>query len=86
MNKPTIDEILAGLRASLPEGEEEPNRFTAVMVAAKRARHINSYYRQLGEGGGFDDSSVPLLPGGTRNYLSVAMEEIARGEVTYRIR
>ena len=85
MNKPTIDEILAGLRASLPEGEEEPNRFTAVMVA----QTCSSYQLVLsstGRGGGFDDISVPLLPGGTRNYLSVAMEEIARGEVTYRIR
>ncbi len=86
MNKPTVDEILSGLRESLPEGEEKPNRYTAVMVAAKRARQINTYYRSLGEGGAFEDLTAPLLPGGTRNYLSIAMEEVARGDVTYRIR
>ena len=86
MNKPTADEILQGLRQSLPEGEEQPNRYTAVMVTAKRARQINTYYRQLGEGGALEGLGVPMLPGGTRNYLSIAMEEVARGEVTYRIR
>jgi DNA-directed RNA polymerase subunit omega len=86
MNKPTVDEILQGLRQSLPEGEEQPNRYTAAMVTAKRARQINTYYRSLGEGGAFEDLGAPLLPTGTRNYLSIAMEEVARGEVTYRIR
>ncbi len=86
MNKPTVDEILEGLRRSLPEGEQEPNRYTAVMVTAKRARQINTYYRSLGEGGVFEDVTAPLISGGTRNYLSIAMEEVARGDVTYRLR
>jgi len=51
MNKPTIDEILAGLANSCDLEAEEPNRYTAVMVTAKRARQINSYYHSLGEGG-----------------------------------
>ena len=42
------------------EGDiEEPNRYTAVMVTAKRARQINSYYHSLGEGGGLDAFAPP---------------------------
>lgn len=86
MNRPTVDEILEGLRSTLPPDEIQPNRYTAVMVAAKRARQINTYYRSLGEGGLLEDVTAPLLPAGTRNYLSIALGEIARGEVTYRFR
>jgi len=86
MNRPTVDEILEGLRRSLAPGETQPNRYTAVMVAARRARQINTYYRSLGEGAVFENIAAPLLPAGTRNYLSIALAEVARGEVTYRFR
>jgi DNA-directed RNA polymerase subunit omega len=86
MNKPTIDEILAGLSATKEPETEEPNRYTAVMVTAKRARQINSYYHSLGEGGMLD-GLVPSLPSSlSRNYLSMSMAEVARGEIGYRIR
>jgi DNA-directed RNA polymerase subunit omega len=86
MNKPTVDEILAGL-ARTGEGEmEEPNRYTAVMVTAKRARQINTYYHSLGEGAGLDSFAPPTVGNYSKNYLSIAMAEAARGEVAFRLR
>jgi DNA-directed RNA polymerase subunit omega len=86
MNKPTVDEVLDGLSAAREAGIEEPNRYTAVMVTAKRARQINSYYHSLGEGGGLDSFTRPPVANFTKNYLSIAMGEAARGEVPYRLR
>lgn len=86
MNKPTVDEIILGLEESRDEQMDHPNRYTAVMVTAKRARQINSYYRSLGEGGAFEDVAPPLITTASRNYLTISMEEVARGEITYRLR
>jgi len=86
MNKPTVDEILAGLSMTRDAETEEPNRYTAVMVTAKRARQINSYYHSLGEGGVLDAFSPPLVANLSKNYLSTAMAETARGEIAYRLR
>ena len=86
MNKPTVDEILSGLSHTREPGTEEPNRYTAVMVTAKRARQINSYYHSLGEGGPLDAFAPPLTTNVSRNYLSIAMAEVARSEVGYRLR
>jgi DNA-directed RNA polymerase subunit omega len=86
MNKPTVDEILAGLSMTRDEETEEPNRYTAVMVTAKRARQINSYYHSLGEGGALDSFAPPLVATFSKNYLSIAMAEVARGEIAYRLR
>ncbi len=86
MNKPTVDEIILGLEESRDEHMDHPNRYTAVMVTAKRARQINSYYRSLGEGGVFEDVAPPLITTASRNYLTISMEEVARGEITYRLR
>jgi DNA-directed RNA polymerase omega subunit len=86
MNKPTVDEIILGLEESRDEQMDHPNRYTAVMVTAKRARQINSYYRSLGEGGVFEDVAPPLITTSSRNYLTISMEEVARGEITYRLR
>ena len=85
MNKPTIDEILTGLSATCEESAEEPNRYTAVMVTAKRARQINSYYHSLGEGGALDLAPPPVA-NFSKNYLSIAMAEAARGEIACRVR
>jgi DNA-directed RNA polymerase subunit omega len=56
------------------------------MVTAKRARQINSYYHSLGEGGGLDSFGPPPVANFTKNYLSIAMAEAARGEVAYKLR
>ncbi len=86
MNKPTVDEILAGLSGARDEAAEEPNRYTAVMVTARRARQINSYYHSLGDGSGLDAFSPPTVAAFSKNYLSIAMAEAARGEISYRLR
>ena len=86
MNKPTIDEILGGLSKARDAEAEEPNRYTSVMVTAKRARQINTYYHSLGEGSGLDGFLPPTMASFSRNYLSIAMAEAARGEISFRLR
>ena len=86
MNKPTVDEVLTGLSGSREEEAEEPNRYTAVMVTAKRARQINTYYNSLGENAGLDAFVPPVASAFSRNYLSIAMAEAARGEISCRLR
>ena len=73
MIEPTIDTML----------EKVDSKYTLVILAAKRAREINSYYSQLGEGRG--EFVPPLVEtGGLRNKpLSIALEEIAEDKVTF---
>jgi DNA-directed RNA polymerase subunit omega len=73
MIEPSIDELL----------DKVDSKYTLVILAAKRAREINSYYSQLGEGRG--EFVPPLVEtGGLRNKpLSIALEEIAEDKVTY---
>jgi DNA-directed RNA polymerase subunit omega len=53
------------------------SRYTMVILAAKRARQINSYYSQLGEG--IRDFVPPQISslGENAKPLSIALEEIA---------
>jgi DNA-directed RNA polymerase subunit omega len=71
--EPTIDTLL----------ERVDSKYTLVILAARRAREINSYYSQLGEGRG--EFVPPLVEtGGLRNKpLSIALEEIAEDKVTF---
>ena len=73
MIEPKIDTLL----------ERVDSKYTLVILAARRAREINSYYSQLGEGRA--EFVPPLVEtGGLRNKpLSIAMEEIAEDKVTY---
>jgi DNA-directed RNA polymerase subunit omega len=73
MIEPKIDDLL----------EAVDSKYTLVILAAKRAREINSYYSQLGEGRG--EYVPPLIEtGGLRNKpLSIALQEIAEGKVEY---
>jgi DNA-directed RNA polymerase subunit omega len=57
-------------------------RYALVIVAAKRARQINNYHHQLGEGT-FDDFPPPLVESRSKNYLTMALEEIAEGKLKY---
>tara|TARA_B100000035_G_C20664648_1_gene406904 strand:- start:278 stop:574 length:297 start_codon:yes stop_codon:yes gene_type:complete len=69
MIKPPIEELL----------EETPGRFALVITASRRARDINSYFNQLGEGiGAYTPPQVQSL---SRKPLTVAFEEIAAGKV-----
>ena len=58
------------------------SKFHLVHLAAKRAREINAYYSQLGEGLG--QQVPPLVTTDTNKPLSIALEEIAQGKVEGR--
>ena len=72
MIHPRIDELM----------ENVDTRYALVIVAAKRARKINNYHHQLGEGT-FDDFPPPLVESRSKNYLTMALEEIAEGKLKY---
>ena len=64
---------------------EPKSRYALVIAAAKRARQINNYHHQLGEGT-FDDFPPPLVESRSKNYLTIALEEVCAGKVNYRYR
>ena len=72
MIHPRIDELM----------EQVDSRYALVIVAAKRARQINNYHHQLGEGT-FDEFAPPLIESRSKNYLTMALEEIAEGKIVY---
>ena len=73
MIHPRIDELL----------DNVDSRYALVIVAAKRARQINNYHQQLGEGT-FEDFPPPLVESRSKNYLTMAMEEVSEGMVKYQ--
>ena len=59
--------------------ERTGNRFALVVLAARRARQINAYFNQLGDGlGSYVPPQVHSL---SRKPLSIAFEEIAADKV-----
>src|SRR6202140_3104454 len=56
-------------------------KFPLVTLAAMRAREINDYYNQLGEGLG--RIVPPQVTSVSRKPLSIAMEEVAASKITY---
>ena len=69
---PRVDKLLNQL----------PDRYGLVLVAAKRARQINNYHHQLGEGT-FEDFPPTLVESRSKNYLTIALEEVAEGKIKY---
>ena len=61
------------------------SRYALVIVAAKRARQINNYHQQLGEGT-FEDFAPPLVESRSKNYLTMALEEVSEGKIKYQYR
>ena len=59
--------------------EKVDSKFHLVHLAAKRAREINEYYGQLGEGLG--QHVPPLVVTDSNKPLSIALEEIAQGKI-----
>jgi DNA-directed RNA polymerase subunit omega len=57
-------------------------RYSLVIASAKRARQINNYHQQLGEGT-FEDFAPPLVESRSKNYLTMALEEISEGKIKY---
>lgn len=72
MIEPSIDDLL----------EKVDSKYSLVILAARRAREINNYYSQLGEGRG--EFVPPLVEtGGLREKpLTIAIQEIAEDKVT----
>ncbi len=73
MDKPRIDELLP---------HADGSRYALVMIAAQRARQINNYHHQLGEGT-FDEFPPPLVESRSKNYLTMSLEEVAEGKIAY---
>jgi DNA-directed RNA polymerase subunit omega len=76
---------MAERRASLMQPRMEDlldqtnSKFTLVTLAALRAREINDYYNQLGEGLG--KIVPPQVTSVSRKPLSIALEEIEAGKI-----
>ena len=76
---------MAERRASLMEPRTEnlmarvDSKFTLVTLAAMRAREINDYYNQLGEGLG--KIVPPQVTSVSRKPLSISLEEIEAGKI-----
>jgi DNA-directed RNA polymerase subunit omega len=75
MIKPRVDKLL----------DRTDSHYGAVLVAAKRARQLNSYYRALGEGS-YEEYTPPMVETRTGNYLTIALEELAQGKLKYHYR
>ncbi|CAN5196742.1 DNA-directed RNA polymerase subunit omega [soil metagenome] len=72
MVKPRVDRLLAN----------SDSHYAAVLIAAKRARQLNSYYRALGEGS-YEEYTPPMVETRSGNYLTIALEEVAAGKIKY---
>jgi DNA-directed RNA polymerase subunit omega len=79
---------MADRRASLMDPRLEQlmgrvdSKFTLVTLASMRAREINDYYNQLGEGLG--KIVPPQVTSVSRKPLSIALEEVAEGKIVGR--
>jgi DNA-directed RNA polymerase subunit omega len=72
---PRVDKLL----------ERVDSHYACVLIAAKRARQINAYYQSLGEGT-FEEYPPPMVETESKNYLKIALEEIAGDKLKYRYR
>ena len=72
MVNPPIEELL----------DRVDSKFTLVTLASKRARQINAYFGQLGEGLG--QLIPPQVTSTARKPLSISFEEIAADKIVYR--
>jgi guanylate kinase len=70
--EPKIDDLLARV----------DSKYTLVILAARRARQINGYYSQLGEGIG--EFVPPMVDAGpNRKALSVALQELVEDKLNW---
>lgn len=75
MIQPRVDKLL----------EKVDSHYGAVIVSAKRARQISSYYHSLGEGS-FGEYVPPMVDTKSKNHLTIAFEEIQNDKIKYRYR
>lgn len=71
MIEPSIEDLL----------ETVDSKYTLVTLSARRAREINSYYQQLGEG--FGAYAPPQVHSTSRKPITIALEEVAAGKITF---
>ncbi len=71
MIDPAIEELLSRV----------DSKFTLVSVAAKRARQINAYFNQLGDGMGA--MIPPQVASVSRKPLSISLEEIVADKLVF---
>jgi DNA-directed RNA polymerase subunit omega len=71
MITPPIEELL----------DKVDSKFSLVTLAARRARHINSYFNQLGDGLGH--MIPPQVSSTARKPLSIGFEEIADDKIVW---
>ncbi len=71
MMNPPIEELL----------DRVDSKFGLVTLAARRARHINAYFNQLGEGLGH--MVPPQVSSVARKPLSIGFEEIAADKIKW---
>ena len=71
MMKPPVEHLL----------DRVDSKFSLVTLAARRARNINSYFNQLGEGLGH--MVPPQVSSVARKPLSIAFEEIAADKIVW---
>ena len=71
MITPPIEELL----------DKVDSKFSLVTLAARRARHINSYFNQLGDGLGH--MIPPQVSSTSRKPLSIGFEEIADEKIVW---
>jgi DNA-directed RNA polymerase subunit omega len=71
MINPPIEQLL----------DKVDSKFTLVTLAARRARNINSYFNQLGDGLGH--MIPPQVSSIARKPLSIAFEEIAQEKIIW---
>ncbi len=69
MMEPPIEDLL----------KRVDSKFTLVSLSAKRARQINSYFNQLGEGLGA--IVPPQVTSVSRKSLSIALEEVVSDKI-----
>ena len=63
--------------------ERVDSKFTLVTLSAMRAREINDYYNQLGEGLG--KIVPPQVTSVSRKPLTISLEEIELGKIEARV-
>jgi DNA-directed RNA polymerase subunit omega len=71
LTSPRIEQLLA----------QVDSKFTLVTLSAMRAREINDYYNQLGEGLG--RIVPPQVTSVSRKPVSISLEEIAAGKIEF---
>jgi len=72
MIHPKIDDLTAVV----------PSKYALVIIAAKRARQLNAYHHQLGEGL-TETFAPPMVDSRSKNYLTMALEEVAQDRIEW---